>query len=75
MKYGLARFVYGLAGVLLVAGGAALFFTPQSENPPTTKNTDPNILASAAIAGVPVALGVLCLFRCWHWSRKAGGKE
>ena len=77
MKYGLARLVYGLFGILLIVGGVSLFFfDPQSDNPTSAqKKTTPNALANVAIAGVPVVLGVVCLFRCRHWSREAKGKE
>jgi len=67
MKYGFARFVYGLTGIVLIGAGVGIFFTPQSE----TAGTFPVTLVSAAFAGIPIVLGVLCLIRCRHFGREA----
>jgi hypothetical protein len=75
MKYRLAKFVYALTGILLIVVGVNLLFPIRSQLPATPKTTTSDILVSVPVAVVPIALGVLCLFRSRHWSREASRKD
>lgn len=76
MKYGLARFVWGLTGVVLNTVGIGMFgmfFNPPSEHAAIPK-TASEIFVATSIAAIPLVLGVLCLLRCKYWSREARKK-
>jgi len=76
MKYGIARFVYGLAAVVLMLLGLALAIPVSSDRKPTASKDTGNHVAVGIIAGsIPFALGIACLFRRRHWQRAAHQRE
>jgi hypothetical protein len=72
MKYGMARFVWGLLAVVLVLLGIGMAIPVTSDRKPDGAKANGTEVAIGILAGaIPVALGVGCLLRYRHWHREA----
>ena len=73
MKYGAARFVYGLAAVFLIITGVNTALVSFIENRPSGLKDIVSFAFAMSIFAVafPLGLGYLCLFRYRYWHRKA----
>ncbi len=71
MKYGLARFVYGLAAVILIVGGIGIAIPSIEQQSLSMTEILMAILISILIGAIPIGFGILCLLRYRHWTQEA----
>ena len=72
MKYGAARFVYGLAAVFLIMTGVGTVLTPITCLPLSgLKEIVSAFCFSTLAAAIPIGLGIFCLMRYRHWHKEA----
>jgi len=72
MKYGTARFVYGLAAVFLIFASVNTVLVMFVEDRPTElKEIAFTVALSILVSAIPLGLGVFCLFRYRYWHREA----
>jgi len=70
MKYGGARFVYGLSGTILILIAAWILLRPFAGRDSASCIVVPMGIV-LIFASVPFALGVCCLCRCRYWNSEA----
>jgi hypothetical protein len=71
MKYGMARFVYGLAAAILMVAGVGIAIPSVEHHPLSMMDILMAIVISILIGAVPFGLGIICLLRYRHWTREA----
>jgi len=72
MKYGMARFVWGLSAVVLMMLGIGMAIPVTSDRKPDGAHPTGTEVAVGMLAGaIPFALGVGCLLRYRHWHKEA----
>ncbi len=71
MKYGIARFVYGLASVIFIGGGVGIAIPSVEHHPLSMLEILAAIVISIFIGAIPFGLGILCLLRYRYWTKEA----
>jgi len=72
MKYGTARFVYGLSTVVIFICSVGVLLAPQSATPPANFKDFVRLYAvNALVAVFPFALSIFCWKRYQHWNKEA----
>lgn len=71
MKYGVARFMYGLWAVVCSLGGIGVFLAPDNMGRHPTWDDLVSIPLKIVAAILPIGLAIFCWARYWHWTKES----